>query len=182
MGLLGLVTLVFFPEPFVRLAERVFGRSAGGLGARLVEGLRSFLSALKVLRDSALLLKALAWSYALWLWNGISFWLAFKAFGIDLGLAAAMFTEAVVAFAVALPAGPAFVGTFQLGSDLALSGVYGVAEPTMLAFAFGYPLGGFFPVTMIGLYYAWSIGFSMRDMRGQDGRGLIVDSKENVGE
>lgn len=182
VGVAGLITLVFFPEPIIRLAERLLVRLPGAWGPRMVEGLKSFLRALRVLRDTALLIKAVAWSYVFWLWHGISFWLAFKAFGIDLGFAAAVFTEAVVSFAVALPAGPAFVGTFELGVDVALSGVYGVAEPTMLAFAFGYHLGGFFPVTIIGLYYAWSIGFSVGDLRGQDGRGLIAESEGNDGD
>ena len=179
IGVVGLVTLVFFPELVARLAERLFLRVPGGWAPRLVEGLKSFLSALRVLRDTTLLIKAMAWSSALWLWTGFSFWLAFKAFGIDLGFAAAVFTQSAVGFAVALPAGPAFVGTFQLGVDLAVSGVYGVPEPTMLAFAFGYHFAGFIPVTMIGLYYAWRIGFSVGDIRKQDGTGLVAESEES---
>ena len=140
----------------------------------MVVALESFLRALMVLRHPVLLTKAVAWSYAFWLWHGLSFWLGFKAFGIDLGFAAAVFTEAVVGFAVAIPAAPGFFGTFQLGADLALSGVYGVAEPSALAFAFGYHLGGFFPITIIGLYYAWSIGFSVRDVRAGDGSGFVL--------
>ena len=167
--LAGLVALLIFPEPIVRLAERLFARMPGRWGPRMVEALESFLRALKVLRHPVLLLKAVVWSYAFWLWHGLSFWLGFKAFGIDLGFAAAVFTEAVVGFAVAIPAGPGFFGTFQLGADLALSGVYAVPEPAALAFAFGYHLGGFFPITIIGLYYAWRIGFSVTDVRGADG-------------
>ena len=171
--LAGLVALLVFPGPIVRLAERLFVRLPGGWGPRMVGALESFLRALKVLRHPVLLTKAIGWSYAFWLWHGLSFWLGFKAFGVDLGFAAAVFTEAVVGFAVAIPAAPGFFGTFQLGADLALSGVYGVAEPAALAFAFGYHLGGFFPITIIGLYYAWSIGFSVSDVRNEGGRGLI---------
>ena len=180
--LAGLVALLIFPEPIVRLAERFFVRSPGGWGPRMVVALESFLRALKVLRHPVLLTKAVVWSYVFWLWHGLSFWLGFKAFGIDLGFAAAVFTEAVVGFAVAIPAAPGFFGTFQLGVDLALSGVYGVAEPSALAFAFGYHLGGFFPITIIGLYYAWSIGFSVRDVRGGDGSRFNLGSEEKSGE
>ncbi len=182
IALAGFAALVIIPEPIVRLAERFSIRFPGDLGPRMVGALKSFLSALKVLRNSTLLIKAVAWSYAFWLWHGLSFWLAFKAFGIDLGFAAAVFTEAVVGFAVAIPAGPGFFGTFQLGADLAVSGVYGVPEPTMLAFAFGYHLGGFFPITIIGLYYAWRIGFSVGDIRGQDRSGLIAASEGGGGD
>ena len=182
--LAGLAVLLIFPEPIVRLAERFFVRLPGGWGPRTVVALESFLRALKVLRHPVLLTKAVVWSYAFWLWHGLSFWLGFKAFGIDVGFAAAVFTEAVVGFAVAIPAAPGFFGTFQLGADLALSGVYGIAEPSALAFAFGYHLGGFFPITIIGLYYAWSIGFSVKDVRRGDADGngdrdgVILGSEE----
>ena len=173
----GLIAVLIFPEPIVRLAERLFVRLPGEWGPRMVGALESFLQALKVLRHPVLLTKAVVWSYVFWLWHGLSFWLGFKAFGIDLGFAAAVFTEAVVGFAVAIPAAPGFFGTFQAGADFALSGVYGVAEPSALAFAFGYHLGGFFPITIIGLYYAWSIGFSVKDLRGGDGSGLVPDGE-----
>ncbi len=179
--LTGLLALVIFPGRIVRLVERLLVR-VPVWGPRMVGALESFLQALKVLRHPALLIKAVVWSYVFWLWHGLSFWLGFKAFGIDVGFAAAVFTEAVVGFAVAIPAAPGFFGTFQLGADLALSGVYGVAEPSALAFAFGYHLGGFFPITIIGLYYAWSIGFSVRDVRGGAGSGFILGSEEKSGE
>jgi uncharacterized protein (TIRG00374 family) len=177
--LAGLVAVLVFPEPIVRLAERLFSRLSGAWGPRMVEALESFLRALKVLRHPVLLVKAVVWSYAFWLWHGISFWLAFKAFGIDVGFAAAVFTEAVVGFAVAIPAAPGFFGTFQLGVDLALSGVYGVPEATALAFAFGYHLGGFFPITIIGFYYAWRIGFSVGDLGTAGRSGPIPQSEKN---
>ena len=161
----GLVAILIFPESLVRAVERLCRRLPGTAGPRIVSALEAFLQALKVLRDPVLLTKALLWSYAFWLWHTFSFWLGFRAFGIDLGFDAALFTMAVVGFAVAIPAAPGFFGTFQLGTDLALSGVYGVSEPTALAFSFGYHLGGFFPITIIGFYYAWRLGFSVGDLR-----------------
>jgi len=181
IGVAGLIALLIFPGPIVRVAERFFVRLPGGWGPRMVRALESFLQALKVLRHPVLLIKAMAWSYAFWLWHGLSFWLGFKAFGIDVGFAAAVFTEAVVGIAVAIPAAPGFFGTFQLGAVLALSGVYGVAEPAALAFAFGYHLGGFFPITIIGLYYAWRIGFSVGDLRGGEGSALLPGSEAKRG-
>ena len=191
----GMVALLIFPEPVVHVAERLCRRLPGTVGPRMVSALETFLQALKVLRHPVLITKAVLWSYAFWLWNGLSFWLAFRAFGIDLGFDAAVFTMAVVGFAVAIPAAPGFFGTFQLGTDLALSGVYDVPEPTALAFSFGYHLGGFFPITIIGLHYAWRLGFSMKEFRGSMGvfgepagesdeprRTGVTDSRDQVGD
>ena len=163
---LGLVALLIFPDPLIRAAEKICRRFPGGVGPRMISALESFLEALKVLRRPVLLTKAILWSYGFWFWQGFSFWLAMRAFGIDLGFDAAVFTMALVGFAVAIPAAPGFFGTFQLGTDLALSGVYDVPEPTALAFSFGYHLGGFLPITIIGLYYASRLGFSLKELGG----------------
>lgn len=161
----GVVALLIFLEPLVHAAERVCLRIPGTVGSWMISTLEIIPKALKVLQHPVLLTKALLWSYAFWLWHGFSFWLGFRAFGIDLGFEAAVFTMAVVGFAVAIPAAPGFFGTFQLGTDLSLSGVYGVPEATALAFSFGYHLGGFFPITIIGLYYASRLGFSLREIQ-----------------
>ena len=118
-----------------------------------------------------LLLLAFGWSLAFWGWHGVSFWLGMLAFGIDTGFASAIFTEAVVGFGVALPSAPGFFGTFHFAANLALSDVYGVAEPQALAFAFGYHFGGWVPITLIGLWYAWRLGISLGRCRGGGGGG-----------
>ncbi|MEE2669109.1 MAG: lysylphosphatidylglycerol synthase transmembrane domain-containing protein [Gemmatimonadota bacterium] len=161
----GLVVLLIFLKPLVQAARKVCLKIPGVAGSWIISALETIPRALQVLRHPVLLTKALLWSYAFWLWHGLSFWLGFKAFGIDLGFEAALFTMAVVGFAVAIPAAPGFFGTFQLGTDLSLSGVYGVPEATALAFSFGYHLGGFFPITIIGLYYASRLGFSLREVQ-----------------
>lgn len=164
--LVVMALLLLLPGPMVRLAERIAVRFPGGVGPRVVEALESFLVAMEALRTPSLLIQGVLWSFAFWSWHALSFWLGFKAFGVEAGFAAAVFTMAMVGFAVAVPASPGFFGTFQFGVALALTGVYGVAEAPMLAFAFGYHLGGFFPVTFIGLYYAAKMRFSLKDMSG----------------
>ena len=50
--------------------------------------------------------------------------------------------------------------------------VYGIPAPETLAFAFGYHFGGFVPITLFGLYYAWKLGFSLKDIKGNGGGGV----------
>ena len=61
IALAGLIGVLIFPEPIVRLAERLFVRLPGGWGPRMVGALESFLQALKVLRHPVLLIKAVVW-------------------------------------------------------------------------------------------------------------------------
>jgi 4-diphosphocytidyl-2C-methyl-D-erythritol kinase len=158
-----LVVLLAFPRRVIRFAERVAAALPGDLARPVVDALESFLGSLTVLRSPRLLLPALLWSVGFWLWHGLSFWLGQLAFGIHTGALAAYFTEAVVGFGVAVPAAPGFFGTFHAAASWALS-VFGVQPASSLAFAYGYHLGGFIPVTLIGLWYAKQIGLSLKDV------------------
>jgi glycosyltransferase 2 family protein len=173
--LLGvLVALLIFPNPMVRLAERTLGRLPEPWGHRVVDALEAFLEALQLLRRPKLLTLAVLWSYGFWIWQGFSFWLGMLAFGVDAPFEAAFFTMATVGFVVALPAAPGFFGTFQFGAELALVTAYGAAAAPALAFAFGYHITTFIPITVIGLAYASKVGFSIREL-SESGSARTID-------
>jgi uncharacterized protein (TIRG00374 family) len=164
-----MVLLLLFPKPVVRLAECFAGFLPEKWGQTLVDALHSFLDGLKVFQSPKLLSLAIAWSMAIWAWQSLAFWVAMRAFGIDVGYDTALFVNATVGFMVGVPAAPGFFGTFHAGARMGLA-VYGVAAAPTLAFAFGFHLGGFFPVTFIGLYYAWKLGFSFKELEASEER------------
>ncbi len=159
-----LVWLSFWPRPFVRTVERVARYVPAVVARPLVDSLEAFLDSVAILRSPRLLAAGALWSIFFWTWHGLSFWLGMLAFGIDTGFVSAIFTEAVVGFGVAIPSAPGFFGTFHAAAKFALSDVYGVSEPAALAFAFGYHFGGWIPITLIGLWYVWRLGLSVREM------------------
>ncbi|TVR64456.1 MAG: UPF0104 family protein [Gemmatimonadales bacterium] len=162
--LVGLLFLVLFPRPVTAVTRRVSLFLPDRAARLLVEGLTAFLSGLGSLQNPRLLLGALAWSFGFWAWNAVSFWLAFQAFNIDQGYVTALFVQGIIAIGVAVPSAPGFFGTFHAAAVVALSEVYGVAEGATLAFAFGYHLGGFIPVTIMGVWYAAQLGMSWREL------------------
>jgi len=168
--LAALVVMAVWPRGFVRVVERVASWLPKKIERPIVNGLESFLSSIAIMRDPKLLGLALAWSVFFWGWHGISFWLGMLAFGIDTGFVSAIFTEAVVGFGVALPSAPGFFGTFHFAANVALSDVYGVPEAQSLAFAFGYHFGGWIPITVIGLWFTWKLGFSIGDVGAAEDR------------
>ncbi|HSH75547.1 MAG TPA: lysylphosphatidylglycerol synthase transmembrane domain-containing protein [Longimicrobiales bacterium] len=168
--LLALVVMAVWPRTFVRVAEGVAHLLPRAIERPIVDGLEAFLGSIAIMRDPKLLALGFGWSFFFWSWHGISFWLAMLAFGIDTGFVSAIFTEAVVGFGVALPSAPGFFGTFHFAANLALSDVYGVPEPQSLAFAFGYHFGGWVPITLIGLWYAWKLGFSLSEVGAAEER------------
>ena len=77
--------------------------------------MNSFLQGLGSLRSPRLFPSGLVWSLGIWAWNGVSFWLAFQAFGIEQGYATALFVQAVIALGVSIPSAPGYFGTFHGG-------------------------------------------------------------------
>lgn len=168
-GLIGLIVaaillLFLFPRPFVWAVERVASYLPSSVARLLVDALRAFLDALEIVRSPRLLLLAAVWSVGLWAFLTISFWLGMAAFGIHLDYVAAMFTQSVVGFFVAVPSAPGFFGTFHSAVTVALNGVYGVEQARALAFAISFHLGGWIPITSLGLWYAWRMGLSLGEV------------------
>lgn len=165
LGVLAvLVATAAAPDLVLRVTRWVGARLPDRMAAPVVRGLETFLEAVAIMRDPRLLFLGFAWSFFFWTWHGVSFWLGMLAFGIDTGFVSALFVEGVVGFGVALPAAPGFIGTFHASAKFALSDVYGVAEPSSLAFAFGYHFGNWIPITAIGFWYAWKLGLTVGEV------------------
>lgn len=157
--------LVIFPKRSVGFFERYIARILPRAVRRpIVDALEAFLSGLAILRSPRLVASATLQSAGLWLFNALGFYLGFKAFGIDVPFSGALLLQSVIALAVSVPSGPGFFGLFEAGALLVLNQLYHIETELVLAFALGFHLGGFIPVTLIGLFYAWRLGISLRDV------------------
>lgn len=153
----------------------------GAAGDRALSILDGLIEGLGSLRSPVLVVRAAVWSLVFWLWHSASFWLGFRAFGIDAGYADALFLNGITALAVAIPSAPGFFGPFEAAVRVALVDVLGVGENPALAFAAGYHIATFIPVTAIGLWYFWRLGFSFREM-APAGKGGEVAMRRGRGE
>ncbi|HEY0810409.1 MAG TPA: lysylphosphatidylglycerol synthase transmembrane domain-containing protein [Longimicrobiales bacterium] len=157
--------LVLFPERSVSFFEKRIARwLPQGIRRPLVDALEAFLSGLGILRSPKLLIVALVQSAILWLFNAVGFWLGFKAFGIDVSFSGALLLQSVIALAVSVPSGPGFFGLFETGALVVLHQLYQIPKDKVLGFAIGFHLAGFIPVTLIGLFYAWRLGISLKEV------------------
>jgi uncharacterized protein (TIRG00374 family) len=177
--LLFLVVMAALPGLFISVAERITAFLPERLRDKVMGAVRGLLGSIAIMRDPRLLAAGFAWSLFFWTWHGLSFWLGMLAFGIDTGFVSAIFTEAVVGFGVAIPSAPGFFGTFHFAANFALTTVYGVPEAESLAFAFAYHFGGWIPITVIGLWFAWQLGLSLGDVGAAEGQ--IEEALEEVG-
>jgi len=172
VGVVGLfvvmLALLLAPKPTIRMAEAILGRFPGEWPAKAIDALEGFLEAIQTLRSPRVIVLGLVWSFAFWFWHGLSFWFGMLAFGVEAPLEAAFFVEAVIGFVVAIPAAPGFFGTFQAGAVLALATAYGAAQAPVIAFAFGYHISTFIPITIIGMIYASRVGFSVQELSDRE--------------
>ena len=156
-----LVGIVLRPEASVRigraLGERLLPRT---IRRPIVDAFEALVHGFSVLRSPRLMLLSLLWSVVLWLSGALAFYLAFLAFDIDVPFAAAVFLQSLVALGVSLPSAPGFFGLFEGFARLGLVEVFGVDPARAVGFAIGFHIGGFIPITLVGLWYAWRIGLS----------------------
>ncbi len=138
--------------PFKGLADRL---------VHLVEGLRLGFGAL---RSPARLAAAVCWSIVLWLLGGLSFYVAFAAFGIDVGFAGALLVQSLLALGIAAQLTPGFFGQFELLVAAALS-LFGVPNDLAVAYALTYHITTFLPIVLLGLVSLSRTGLHVRDAK-----------------
>lgn len=144
--------VVLRPAPWLRLATRAFHATLPARYAerltRVVEGVIAGLAVLKSPRRFA---SVIAWSLALWIVNGLSFAVCFRAFGLPVPWEGAFLLQGLVGFGVAVPSSPGFFGPFEALTRFTL-GLYGIGADQAVSYAVAYHIGGFVPITALGLY------------------------------
>jgi len=111
-----------------RLPERAAGMLRG-IAAGLLDGLEG-------LGDPATVVRVIFMSVSLWAILSLQFACGLLALGIDVPLlAGGLLTMVAVAFSVFLPQAPGFVGTWQLGCEVALVGIFHADEDLVVAYS-----------------------------------------------
>jgi uncharacterized protein (TIRG00374 family) len=165
-ALLVLMLVVRAPDRALGTSDRLFARFLPARAAAWATGIvRHLFAGLTVLRSPRQTSRVLTWSFAVWLTNAFSYWLAFAAFHLTaLPFTAAFVLQGIVALGVAIPSSPGFVGVFELACIAALA-IYGVAQEQAAGFAIGVHLAWFVPITVLGLFELWRAGLRFHDMR-----------------
>ncbi|MEX2282503.1 MAG: lysylphosphatidylglycerol synthase transmembrane domain-containing protein [Gemmatimonadota bacterium] len=163
--MLACVALVVWPKGTVRLVEnRIAPFLPKAVRRPLVDALEAFLAGLSALRSPALLVLIFFQTMVIWVVNAFSFYVAFLAFDIHVPFAGALFLQSVIALFVSLPSAPGFFGLFESAAKIVLVELFGVELTKAVSYAVGFHIGGFIPITVIGLYYAWRLGLSWREV------------------
>jgi uncharacterized protein (TIRG00374 family) len=164
---LVLIGLAMMPGRSVALADAIAGRVLPQrLRRPFLARLHEFIAGLAVMRQPRLLVLSVGWAVAQWLFVPLSVYCAFQAFGIhEPGYLGAVFLQSAINLAVAVPAAPGFFGPLEYAATTGL-GLWGVQKARAVSFVFGYHLGGFTAVTLLGLWYVQRLDLSWRELIG----------------
>lgn len=163
-GLLALAALacaglvVAFPMTAERIIRRVV--PSDRIALRLIEVIEGIRQGFGVLKSPTRLAGVITWSVVLWLVNALSFYLAFFAFDLPVNYAGAVVLQGVLAFGIAVPSAPGYVGPFEAVITAVLA-LYGIGASQAVAYAVGYHLTTFVPITVLGVWSATKTGLGL---------------------
>ncbi len=152
----GLV--VAFPQVAERIVRRLI--PSDRLALRLIGVIEGVRQGLVVLQSPTRLFGVIVWSVVLWLVNALSFYLAFLAFELPVNYVGAVVLQGVLAFGIAVPSAPGYVGPFEAAITAVLA-LYAIGASQAVAYAVGYHVTTFVPITLLGVWSATKTGLGL---------------------
>ena len=143
--------IVHRPAPwrarFARLLHRLLPARHADRLLHFADGL---VAGLAVLKSPGRFVTVVGWSLLLWAINALSFAVCFRAFGLPVPWVGAFLLQGLIGFGVALPSSPGFFGPFEAVTRATLA-LYGIGADRAVSYAVAYHIGGFIPITLLGL-------------------------------
>lgn len=154
--------MVAMPARAERLARRAIPWTA--LADRVAGIIRGIAEGLGAMRSPGRLAAVASWSVVLWGVGALSFWLVARSFGLELSVGAVLLIQGVLAFGVALPSTPGYVGVFE-ALIVAVLTLFGVDRDLAFAYAVTYHVATFIPITLLGAVSVLRTPIAFGDLR-----------------
>lgn len=175
-ALLFFLSLAAMPARALRLAEiMVNAFLPNRLRRPILDIAQRFLDGLESLRSFRNVLIIFGISIVIWLLETVKYWFVMHAFDFQVSFFALMLMNGVVNLATTLPSAPGYVGTFD-APGIAVLVMYGVVEPTAVAYTLVLHAALWLPITLLGIYYMFRAGLGWSDF----GRAGQITQREAV--
>jgi len=158
------VALTRYPEAIKRVVRWGLGLFPEWVGRRAEAAVDAFGLGLGVLVEPWRVVAVLLLSLAIWATVTWSMLLCAQALGMQLSFIGACFSVFVVALAIALPQGPAYVGTYHFAAQWSMQ-VLGHEQSVAAAYAILSHAVVVLPVVVGGLIAMWAMGLSVPKVR-----------------
>jgi uncharacterized protein (TIRG00374 family) len=155
-----------WPQATINLAARLAKKISARLEDFALSTLTSFHQGLALLGRTRGMFSILFLSLMIWLISIGAFWVFLPAAGLPLSLILAAMAMAGGSLGTAVPAGPGFIGTFQLAVTWALV-MAGAQEQNALAYSLLIWAATYFPLTGTALIVMWKKGMGLASLQKQ---------------
>ena len=166
VAILVLIAIVASDRLRAQLLGLITRPLPAALGARLVALVESFVGGLHILRSFNALVLVASCSVLAWGLESSMYLVIARGFDLPLGVAGALMTTAVANLATLIPSTPGYIGVFETGVGLVVSGLLGFGRELALSYAIVVHAALYFPITLWGLYYWARMQFSFSAVRG----------------
>ncbi len=167
--LVGLFALTLGGSVVDRLLQLVLGPMPTALADRVERMAESFLSGLGIFRNRRDFLAVAGLSVAAWAFEASMYWVLAIAFGGSvrdaMGAAETLLTTGVANMATLIPSSPGYIGQFEYGVKLVVSGALDVPEGPALAYALLVHAVLYFPITLWGVWEWFRMQLSWREIQ-----------------
>lgn len=160
-----LLIVVFAPAMRNRLLERLFGWLPDRVSTRLAPMAEAFIAGLGILRRRHELISVTLTSILAWLLEASVYLMVAQAFDIHFSPLAALMVTAVTNLATLVPSSPGYVGAFEYGVVLVVSGALGFSQGLALSYALVVHATLYLPVTLLGFVFWWRESLSWSDVQ-----------------
>jgi uncharacterized protein (TIRG00374 family) len=163
-ALLGaLYWMVRYRGSFASFVAKLTSRWPGRTGERTREAADAFVDGLGVVTDARAVPPIAALSIPVWGSAVLGIYFTTLAMDLHLPVMASLLLIVIITLGSMIPSAPAYVGTLQYACVVAL-GFYDVDRSHALAYSTVYHATQFFPITLVGLYYAWRTHLHLSDI------------------
>lgn len=139
----------------MQLVQRVTLLLPGRFRPRIDRMVRASFDGIAALRHGPTVRTAAVLSVVAWLAEAAMYGLIARGFGLDLSPALVLLATAVANLATLIPSSPGYVGPFEAGILLALSGLAGLPRATVFSYAIVLHGALYLPITLVGLAFWW---------------------------
>ena len=164
----AMVILATRPALAMRLLNVLLRPIPRGVADRVRGMASSFLSGMGALGGAGATVRVFALSCAAWLLEAGMYYVLMFAFPVVPSAALAVLTTAVANLGTLVPSSPGYVGVFDFIGRSVLA-QFGVPEEAALAYVLVVHAALVVPVTLLGFYYTWREGVSLRDVSAYHG-------------
>lgn len=164
-GVIAMIFLRYNTTVALKWARLIFSPLPHRFSEKLLGILNSFVEGLGIIGKGWHIFLIFIYSLIIWLLAVLVAYILLPAFSLKgLPIMAAIFIQVAIAFGVAVPSAPGYVGTFHFACAAGL-GLLGVDSNTARSFAIVMWAVSIIPVTVLGLFFLWRDNLSLREIK-----------------